>query len=92
MCALSLLYQFDRILPDTLVDRLDQVGVTGGCLFLHCHRWPGHQGEIKIKFLQRLAALSFLGVVLVLLAFTVAHDTKKPDLSARASLVVKVAN
>jgi len=42
--------------------------------------------------MQRLAALSFLGVVLVLLAFTVAHDTKKPDLSARASLVVKVAN
>jgi hypothetical protein len=35
--------------------------------------------------MQRLAALSFLGVVLVLLAFTVVHDTKRPDLAARPS-------
>ena len=86
MCALSLLYKFDRILPDTLVDRLDQIGVTGGCQFKCSHRWPGDQGEIKTKYMQRLAALSFFGVVLVLVAFTVVHDTKKPDLAVRTSL------
>ncbi|HEY4206784.1 MAG TPA: hypothetical protein VGM31_08230 [Puia sp.] len=32
--------------------------------------------------MQRLATLSFLAVVLVLLAFTV-HETKKPDLTVR---------
>ena len=32
--------------------------------------------------MQRLAALSFLGVVLVLLVFTL-HGTKKPDLAVR---------
>ncbi|HEY8968045.1 MAG TPA: hypothetical protein VIM64_03110 [Puia sp.] len=35
--------------------------------------------------MQRLAALSFLGVVVVLVAFTVVHDTKRPDLAARPS-------
>jgi hypothetical protein len=32
--------------------------------------------------MQRLALFSFLGVVLLLLAFT-AHETKKPDLTTR---------
>jgi len=36
--------------------------------------------------MQRLAALSFFGVVLVLVAFTVVHDTKKPDLAVRTGL------
>jgi hypothetical protein len=37
--------------------------------------------------MQRLAALSFFGVVLVLLAFTVVHDKKSPSLTARTCLV-----
>jgi hypothetical protein len=32
--------------------------------------------------MQRLAAFSFLGVVVLLVAFTL-HETKKPDLAAR---------
>jgi hypothetical protein len=39
-----------------------------------------------MKFMQRLAALSFLGVVVVLTAFTVVYDTKKPDLTVRTNL------
>jgi len=43
--------------------------------------------------MQRLAALSFLGVVLVLVAFTVVHDNmhdnKKPDLAARSYSVAR---
>jgi hypothetical protein len=38
--------------------------------------------NLNTMFMQRLALFSFLGVIVLLLAFT-AHETKKPDLSAR---------
>ena len=59
--------------------------MTGGCLFPIDQQWPGHQEKkIKLKYMQRVAILSFVGVIVLLMAFTV-HESGKQKAARRCT-------